>query len=146
MNTVTHQETQAMHAVATAAVAAHELLLIPLPQLRPSSRNVRTSSGASIPELASSIARVGLLQNLTVTATSDGEHYEVVAGKRRLAALKLLAKRRKLDKTHDVPCLLVPDASARTVSLTDGARHAPIARTIRGPEPRLGAYPYGGMA
>jgi len=122
MNTVTHQETQAMHAVATAAVAAHELLLIPLSQLRPSSRNVRTSGGASIPELASSIARVGLLQNLTVTAASDGEHYEVVAGKRRLAALKLLAKRRKLDKAHDVPCLLVPDASARTVSLTENVQ------------------------
>ncbi|MDA8383191.1 MAG: ParB/RepB/Spo0J family partition protein [Betaproteobacteria bacterium] len=122
MNTLTHQETQAMHAVATAAVAAHELLLIPLSQLRPSSRNVRTSSGASIPELASSIARVGLLQNLTVTAASDGEHYEVVAGKRRLAALKLLAKRRKLDKAHDVPCLLVPDASARTVSLTENVQ------------------------
>jgi len=122
MNTVTHQETQAMHAAATAAVAAHELLLIPLSQLRPSSRNVRTSGGASIPELASSIARVGLLQNLTVTAASDGEHYEVVAGKRRLAALKLLAKRRKLDKAHDVPCLLVPDASARTVSLTENVQ------------------------
>ena len=122
MNTLTHQETQAMHAVATAAVAAHELLLIPLSQLRPSSRNVRTSGGASIPELASSIARVGLLQNLTVTAASDGEHYEVVAGKRRLAALKLLAKRRKLDKAHDVPCLLVPDASARTVSLTENVQ------------------------
>jgi len=122
MNTVTHQETQAMHAVATAAVAAHELLLIPLSQLRPSSRNVRTSGGASIPELASSIARVGLLQNLTVTAAGDGEHYEVVAGKRRLAALKLLAKRRKLDKAHDVPCLLVPDASARPVSLTENVQ------------------------
>ncbi|OJY54871.1 ParB/RepB/Spo0J family partition protein [Thiobacillus sp. 0-1251] len=122
MNTITRQETQAMHAAATAAVAAHELLLIPLSQLRPSSRNVRTSGGASIPELASSIARVGLLQNLTVTAASDGEHYEVVAGKRRLAALKLLAKRRKLDKAHDVPCLLVPDASARTVSLTENVQ------------------------
>jgi ParB family chromosome partitioning protein len=119
MNTTTRQETQALQ---VAAVAAHELLLIPLSQLRPSSRNVRKSGGASIPELASSIARVGLLQNLTVTASSDGEHYEVVAGKRRLAALKLLAKRRKLAKTHEVPCLLVPDASARTVSLTENVQ------------------------
>ena len=119
MNTNTLQETQALQA---AAVAVHELLLIPLSQLRPSSRNVRKSGGASIAELASSIARVGLLQNLTVTASSDGEHYEVVAGKRRLAALKLLAKRRKLDKAHDVPCLLVPDASARTVSLTENVQ------------------------
>lgn len=126
MNTITHQETQALHAAvftpAPATIAAYDLLLIPLSQLRPSSRNVRKSGGASIPELASSIARVGLLQNLTVTASSDGEHYEVVAGKRRLAALKLLAKRRKLAKTHEVPCLLVPDASARTVSLTENVQ------------------------
>ena len=126
MNTITHQETQALHAAvftpAAATIAAYDLLLIPLSQLRPSSRNVRKSGGASIPELASSIARVGLLQNLTVTASSDGEHYEVVAGKRRLAALKLLAKRRNLAKTHDVPCLLVPDASARTVSLTENVQ------------------------
>jgi len=60
--------------------ASQELLLIPMSQLRPSTRNVRKTSATSIPELASSIARVGLLQNLTVTAASDGEHYEVVAG------------------------------------------------------------------
>ncbi len=128
MNTATFQETQALQAAVTTPVieaivtATYRLLLIPLSQLWPSSRNVRQSGGASIPELASSIARVGLLQNLTVTASSDGEHYEVVAGKRRLAALKLLAKRHKIDKAHDVPCLLVPDASARTVSLTENVQ------------------------
>ena len=128
MNTVTLQETQALQAAVTApaveaiVTATYRLLLIPLSRLRPSSRNVRQSGGASIPELASSIARVGLLQNLTVTASSDDEHYEVVAGKRRLAALKLLAKRHKIDKAHDVPCLLVPDASARTVSLTENVQ------------------------
>lgn len=128
MNTVTLSETHALQAAVTTPVveaivtATYRLLLIPLSQLRPSSRNVRQSGGASIPELASSIARVGLLQNLTVTASSDGDHYEVVAGKRRLAALKLLAKRHKIDKAHDVPCLLVPDASARTVSLTENVQ------------------------
>jgi ParB family transcriptional regulator, chromosome partitioning protein len=128
MNTVTYSETQAVQDAATSsaveaiATATYRLLLIPLSQLRPSSRNVRQSSGVSIPELAASIARVGLLQNLTVVACSDGEHYEVVAGKRRLAALKLLAKRRKIDKEQAVPCLLVPDASARTVSLTENVQ------------------------
>jgi ParB family chromosome partitioning protein len=119
MNTVNLSETRALQA---AAVAAQELLLIPLSQLRPSSRNVRKSGGTSIPELASSIARVGLLQNLTVTASSDGEHYEVAAGGRRLAALKLLVKRRRLAKDHEVPCLVVTDASARTVSLTENVQ------------------------
>ena len=119
MNTVNLSETQALQ---SAAVAAQELLLIPLSQLRPSSRNVRKSGGTSIPELASSIARVGLLQNLTVTASSDDQHYEVAAGGRRLAALKLLVKRRRLAKDHEVPCLLVPDAAARTVSLTENVQ------------------------
>lgn len=128
MNTATYSETQAVqdtantYAVEAIATATYRLLLIPLSLLRPSSRNVRQSSGVSIPELAASIARVGLLQNLTVIACGDGEHYEVVAGKRRLAALKLLAKRRKIDKAQAVPCLLVPDASARTVSLTENVQ------------------------
>jgi ParB family chromosome partitioning protein len=57
----------------------------------------------SIPELAASIQRVGLLQNLIVTATADGERYEVVAGGRRLAALKLLAKKHRISKEWEVP-------------------------------------------
>jgi len=129
MNTATLQETTAIAAAAAIAIggaaavaASQELLLIPLLRLRPSSRNVRKSGGASIPELASSIARVGLLQNLTVTAAIDGEHYEVVAGRRRLAALKQLVKRRKLAKDHAVHCLLVPDDAARTVSLTENVQ------------------------
>ena len=135
MNTATQSETLALSAVAAAAtvgasavavesvtvpeVAPYELHLIPLSRLRPSSRNVRQSGGTAIPELAASIARVGLLQNLTVITSPDGQWFEVVAGRRRLAALKLLVKRNKLAKDHPVPCLLVPDTSARTVSLTE---------------------------
>jgi len=134
MNTVTQSETQALSAVAASAidadrtvgeavnvpeVAPYELHLIPLSRLRPSNRNVRQSGGTAIPELAASIARVGLLQNLTVITSPDGQWFEVVAGRRRLAALKLLVKRHKLAKDHPVPCLLVPDTSARTVSLSE---------------------------
>lgn len=100
-------------------VAAQHLLLVPLSLLRPSPRNVRRSGAYGIAELAASIARVGLLQNLTVTLARDGEHYEVVAGARRLAALKLLAKQRRITKDADVPCLMVADVSARTASLTE---------------------------
>jgi len=125
MNTATLHETTAIAAaVQTVAAigAGQDLLLIPLSRLRPSSRNVRKNGGTSIPELAASIARVGLLQNLTVVLSPDGDHYEVVAGRRRLAALKLLVKRRKLAKDHEVPCLVVPDAAARTVSLTENVQ------------------------
>jgi len=119
MNASTLPETQALQA---AAVVPAELLLVPLSRLRPSSRNVGKSGGTSIPELAASIYRIGLLQNLVVILSDDGEYYEVVAGKRRLAALKLLAKRHKIGKDRDVPCLPVPDASARTVSLTENVQ------------------------
>ncbi|RYF59118.1 MAG: hypothetical protein EOO27_10340 [Comamonadaceae bacterium] len=102
MNTATLHETTAIAAAVAAVTALQELLLIPLSRLRPSSHNVRKSGGTSIPELAASIARVGLLQNLNVVLAADGEHYEVVAGRRRLAALKLLVKRRKLAKDFEV--------------------------------------------
>lgn len=104
-----------------AADPTKNLILVPLAQLLPrrSKRNARRTPRLSIPELAASIARVGLLQNLIVIAAADGERYEVVAGDRRLTALKLLAKKKRIGADHDVPCLLVPDASARTVSLAE---------------------------
>ena len=125
MNTVTLGETQAVvAAAATAAAAGQELLLIALSRLRPSKkRNVRAGVPLqSIPELAASIERVGLLQNLVVVPEADGEHYEVVAGKRRLAALKLLVKRRKLSADHEVPCLPVREEAGRTASLTENVQ------------------------
>jgi len=120
MNTATVDETQALHA----AVPAQDMRLVPLTQLhpRPSKRNVRKTKRMSIPELAASILHVGLLQNLIVILSADGEHYEVVAGGRRLTALKLLAKRKRIAMDYQVPCLLVADASARTASLTENVQ------------------------
>ncbi|MFA7532269.1 MAG: ParB N-terminal domain-containing protein [Castellaniella sp.] len=125
MNTIHQTETQAIDTatqdVAAPAQQSQSMLLVPLSQLRASKRNVRKIK-QSIDALAESIARVGLLQNLTVILARDGEHYEVVAGGRRLAALKLLAKKRRIPKDWAVPCLLVADASARTVSLTENVQ------------------------
>lgn len=42
-----------------------------------------------------------------------------------MAALKLLAKRRKLAKDYEVHCLLVQDDAARTVSLTENVQRGP---------------------
>lgn len=123
MNAVTKTEAVALETAAPLEVAdpTRNLILVPLLQLlaRRSRRNVRTTPRQSIPELAASIARVGLLQNLIVVLSADGEQYEVVAGDRRLTALKLLAKKKRIAADHDVPCLLVSDASARTVSLAE---------------------------
>jgi ParB family chromosome partitioning protein len=121
MNAITKIKARAV-ASFDRADPTRNLILVPLGQLLPrhSKLNVRkTARRLSIPELAASISRVGLLQNLIVVLAADGEHYEVVAGDRRLTALKLLAKKKRIAADHDVPCLLVADASARTVSLAE---------------------------
>ena len=128
MNAITQTEARALNTAAAipleAADPTKNLILVPLSRLvsRPTGRNVRKTPRMSIPELAASIQRVGLLQNLIVIAAADGEHYEVVAGGRRLAALKLLAKKRRISKEWDVPCLLVADGTARTASLTENVQ------------------------
>ncbi|KSJ03917.1 chromosome partitioning protein ParB [Pseudomonas aeruginosa] len=126
MNAVTKTEAFAVETAAVLEVAdpTKNLILVPLSQLLPrrSKRNVRTTPRQSIPELAASIARVGLLQNLIVILSADGEQYEVVAGDRRLTALKLLAKKKRIAADYEVPCLLVADASARTVSLAENVQ------------------------
>ena len=125
MNATTQTEACAIQAPALeAADPAKNMILVPLSRLvsRPTGRNVRKTPRMSIPELAASIQRVGLLQNLIVIAAEDGEHYEVVAGGRRLAALKLLAKKRCISKEWSVPCLLVADGTARTASLTENVQ------------------------
>ncbi|NIJ84940.1 ParB family chromosome partitioning protein [Xanthomonas arboricola] len=126
MNAVHKTETIALETAAPLEVAdpTKNLILVPLSQLLPrrSKRNVRTTPRPSIPELAASIARVGLLQNLIVILAADGEQYEVVAGDRRLTALKLLAKKKRIAADYEVPCLLVADASARTVSLAENVQ------------------------
>ncbi|WP_236235254.1 ParB/RepB/Spo0J family partition protein [Pseudomonas faucium] len=128
MIAVTQTEARTLNTAAAipleAADPTKNLILVPLSRLvsRPAGRNVRKTPRMSIPELAASIQRVGLLQNLIVIAAADGEHYEVVAGGRRLAALKLLAKKRRISKEWEVPCLLVADGTARTASLTENVQ------------------------
>ncbi|HDS1834040.1 MULTISPECIES: ParB/RepB/Spo0J family partition protein [Pseudomonadota] len=128
MNATTQTEARAVNTAAAipleAADPTKNLILVPLSRLvlRPTGRNVRKTPRMSIPELAASIQRVGLLQNLIVIPAADGLHYEVVAGGRRLAALKLLAKKHRISKEWEVPCLQVADGTARTASLTENVQ------------------------
>ena len=82
---------------------AAELRFIALSRLRLSKRDVRKTR-APVDALAESIFRVGLLQNLIVVpvAGEDGE-YEVVAGGRRHAALRLLAKKKRIARDGNPP-------------------------------------------
>ncbi len=82
----------------------HEVERITLNRLMPSPANVRrVNSTVGISELADSIEAVGLLHNLTVRKGKKGK-YEVVAGSRRLAALRLLAKEGRLEDDAEIPC------------------------------------------
>jgi ParB family chromosome partitioning protein len=102
-----------------------ETTIIPLTKLNPATQNVRrTAREAGVTELAASIAAHGLINPLTVIVISDdnGEptgRYGVIAGGRRLAALKLLAKRKALPKAAPIPCVIADPAQAEELSLTE---------------------------
>lgn len=111
------------------------LTTIPLCRLKRSNINIRkTDRLADIEQLAASIEASGLLENLIVrpSGTNHGAGdgiYEVVAGGRRLAALKLLAKRKKIARDHPVPCLVLETQDAGTLvgaSLAENIVRAPV--------------------
>jgi ParB family transcriptional regulator, chromosome partitioning protein len=96
---------------------------ISLSKLVPSSKNVRKTRGQSLDQLAASIAAKGLLQNLAVVPVEkDGQptgKFAVVAGGRRLAALKLLVKRKRIPAGHPVPCVVRDATDAVETSLAE---------------------------
>ena len=91
---------------------------IPLDRLERSPANVRrTEAGqTAFAELKASIAAHGLLDNLVARSIGPGEdggeHYAVIAGARRLAALNDLAKDGVLSADHPVPCRVIDNGAA----------------------------------
>ncbi len=85
---------------------------IALDRLVASDANVRrVMAGVSVEELAEDIARRGLLQSLSVRPLlgedgAESGRFAVSAGGRRLAALKLLVKQKRLAKNAPVPCIV----------------------------------------
>lgn len=93
---------------------------IPLNQLYQSAENVRrTGKNDSVDDLAASIRAHGLRQGLNAKQTGE-DRFEVVAGRRRLRALKKLAKAKHLAKDYPVPCRLLTDGEdAGEISLVE---------------------------
>jgi ParB family chromosome partitioning protein len=105
-----------------------ELINIPLKKLVEWNGNVRQTSADDlrIPELAASIAAVGLLQNLVVAKAPRGQ-YAVVAGRRRLLALTQLAEAGDYKWTAPIPChLAAPDADRTELSLAENVFQLPM--------------------
>ena len=93
--------------------------MISLSQLVPSSDNVRkTGTNEGIESLAANIKAVGLLQNLQVRRTANGK-YEVLAGARRHAALKLLVKHKLYDKDAEIACNVIDHPDGKEISLAE---------------------------
>ena len=97
---------------------------IPLNKLIPSTKNVRrTGVKDRIEELAASIASKGVLQNLIVCPV-EGEKFEVIAGGRRLKALKMLVKQKQFPKDGTVRCMVREEGEATEVSLAENITQA----------------------
>lgn len=114
---------------------SENLMTIPLGQLKRAAINVRkTGRDADIGQLAASIEAHGLLENLLVRlarpGSDDGEPlYEVIAGGRRLAALKLLVKRKKMAADYPVPCRVLEEGDTSAfveVSLAENIQRSPL--------------------
>ena len=92
---------------------------IPLDRLSIAPENVRRTppEATAEAELKASIAALGLLGNLVVRSEGPDGGYAVVAGGRRLAALKALAADGVLDAAHPVPCLVI-DGNATPAELS----------------------------
>ena len=85
---------------------------VPLNRLIHSDANVRaTGKVDNIEGLAASIAAHGLRQNLNVLPRADGRSFAVVAGGRRLRALKHLVKTGQLPKDAPIPASCWPQAT-----------------------------------
>jgi len=95
---------------------------VPVSKLAVHEDNVRrTDKRADIEALAASIAAHGLLQNLSVVRADDGR-YAVVAGSRRLAALRLLIKQGRLARDFAAPCTIVEPALSAEASLAENVQ------------------------
>ncbi len=105
---------------------------IPLNKLVASAANVRkTGVGVGIEELAASIGAYGLLQSLSVqpVLNRDGAatgKFAVVAGARRLAAMKLLTTRKAFAKNAPVPCIVQETSDPTEISLAENFHQLPM--------------------
>lgn len=95
--------------------------LIEIDRLERSPQNVRkTESHAALEELKASILAHGLMQNLVVVPAKKGK-YQVIAGGRRLEALRALQTEGKLPSDHAVQCQIADGEQAEELSLAENA-------------------------
>ena len=122
----THQKTAAQSQERAPEEQESDLRFIPLHKLVPSPLNVRKTGGANIDELAMLIDSQGLLQNLIciphlTKQKKATDQFEVIAGGRRLRALRKLAELGKIDKTEEILCKLTTREKAVAMSAAENS-------------------------
>lgn len=103
--------------------------MVKVKNLSLSKSNVRQRNReVGLEELAESIDRNGLLQNLVVTPLKKASTFTVKAGGRRLRAIQLLIDRGTLPVDHEVPVLVLAGEEAASVgaSLAENRQRAPM--------------------
>lgn len=96
-----------------------DVIMIPLTKLVESEDNVRRANRkGGVNELASSIRSHGLLQSIVVRETPQGK-FAVIAGGRRLRALRMLAKAGDIEKNAPIPCRIISGDNAAELSLAE---------------------------
>lgn len=108
-------------------------ITIPLGKLVPSKANVRrVQSEAGRAELAASIEAHGLIHNLVTRKAAKGPKFEVVAGGRRLGALRLLLEEGRtvqgvaVTKDYPVRAVLNEEGSGTEISLAENDQREPM--------------------
>jgi ParB family transcriptional regulator, chromosome partitioning protein len=100
--------------------------MISLSGLDVSAQNVRKTAAdeqAEV-ELKASIRAVGVLQNLVVQPGTKRGRFEVIAGGRRLAALRALALEGVIPHDFPVPCVVDRDSKGTEISLMENSARA----------------------
>ena len=93
--------------------------LIAVNKLEKSPANARrTTPKMGMDELKASLLAHGLMQNLVVTDSGDGV-FHVIAGGRRLEAIRSLQAEGKLPDDFAVPCQVVADEHGLELSLAE---------------------------
>lgn len=116
---------------------AGDLIAVPLSRLVLSPLNMRKHGGENVDELAALIKAQGLMQNLVVIPhqTKRGKEtdlYGVIAGGRRLRALKQLAGAGDLSADAEIICKLttIEEAIASSVAENSGREPMSVADTV----------------
>ena len=109
------------HMTQTAPLHEPAIRDIPLCRLALAPENVRKTppDPQADAEIKASIAAHGLLENLVARPEDNDGAYAVVAGGRRLAALKALAEDGAIGADQPVPCLIATNGNAGELSLAE---------------------------